>query len=499
MIGETQPPDGTFTQVSGGDFHTCGIRTDGTVACWGADWDGQSSPPSGTFTQVSASADHTCGVRDDGTLACWGWNGYGESSPPGGTFTQVEAGTNHTCGIRTDGTAVCWGLNDDGQLGLAFTSAAPPPGEVGVPYSHLVTASGSPPPTIVLTSGSLPPGLGFDQANGIISGTPTQDGTFGSITFTASDGFFADAVEVYTITIGPVPDLSITGSGSPDRVGVDDLVAYTLEISNAGPADATAVTVTDTLPATVMFGSATASQGSCTGTSTVVCSLGALADGAGAEVTITVTPITSGKPKNTATVSAHEQDPDTSNNTAVMTTLVRGVGWPWARYIGVTDSGFARPRCVMTRGRAVQWNFFGPSPNGVQDGTGMGLFSSGTMTPVSYYAYTFPAAGNYRVTDARGHSMMVDVTLDVSPWSGTTSTVFTVTWAWAPAQPGYVFDVAIRRPAGTWETWRADETGTSATFTADAGTGDYQFKARMRNTGNGAASGWSLPTTITVS
>src|SRR5262245_27776175 len=67
--------------ISAGGFHTCGVKTDGTLACWG-----QATPPGGTFTQVSAGFAHTCGVKTDGTLACWGANGDGQATPPGGTF-----------------------------------------------------------------------------------------------------------------------------------------------------------------------------------------------------------------------------------------------------------------------------------------------------------------------------------------------------------------------------------------------------------------------------
>ena len=61
------------------------------------------------FQQVSAGVDHTCGVRADGTLACWGRNDYGEATPPSGAFQEVSAGYAHTCGVRADGTLVCWG------------------------------------------------------------------------------------------------------------------------------------------------------------------------------------------------------------------------------------------------------------------------------------------------------------------------------------------------------------------------------------------------------
>jgi hypothetical protein len=52
-----------------------------------------SGGPGGAFTEVSAGAYHTCAVRTDGTLTCWGDNAAGQASPAGGTFIQVSAGT----------------------------------------------------------------------------------------------------------------------------------------------------------------------------------------------------------------------------------------------------------------------------------------------------------------------------------------------------------------------------------------------------------------------
>ena len=104
-------------RVSAGGLHTCGVRTDGTVACWGSDAYGQASPPAGTFRQVSAGAYSTCGVKTDGTVACWG--NSGQSSAPAGTFRQVSAGNYSTCGVRTDGSLACWG--SDGKAGVPTT------------------------------------------------------------------------------------------------------------------------------------------------------------------------------------------------------------------------------------------------------------------------------------------------------------------------------------------------------------------------------------------
>ena len=103
-------------QIAAGGGHTCVLKTDDTVACWGSNYSGQTTPPSGAFLQLSAGDRHICGVRTDGTVACWGSNTIwgaddgGQSTPPSGTFLQVSAGGNpYVCGLRTDNTLTCWG------------------------------------------------------------------------------------------------------------------------------------------------------------------------------------------------------------------------------------------------------------------------------------------------------------------------------------------------------------------------------------------------------
>ena len=53
--GEATPPDGEFASVSARHRHTCGVRTDGSVACWGNDESMvEATPPDGEFESVSA-------------------------------------------------------------------------------------------------------------------------------------------------------------------------------------------------------------------------------------------------------------------------------------------------------------------------------------------------------------------------------------------------------------------------------------------------------------
>ena len=77
-----------FASVSAGGFHTCQVKTDGAIECWGANVDvdgnviGQATPPSGEFTTVSAGGAHTCGVKTDGYVACWGSQARGLVAVP---------------------------------------------------------------------------------------------------------------------------------------------------------------------------------------------------------------------------------------------------------------------------------------------------------------------------------------------------------------------------------------------------------------------------------
>ena len=100
-------------------------------------------------------------------------------------------------------------------------------------------------------------------------------------------------------------------------------LTYTITVTNNGPATATSVIVTDTLPANVTFVSVASSQGTSTYVGgTVSCVLGSLTSNAIAIVQIVVIPTEAGLIANTATVSADQSDPNQANNTAAVTTTV---------------------------------------------------------------------------------------------------------------------------------------------------------------------------------
>ncbi|MBI4499734.1 MAG: hypothetical protein HY700_01110, partial [Gemmatimonadetes bacterium] len=158
------------TQVSGGLYHTCVVRsiTGSNVDCWGNNGNGQlgngtsgtatSSPVrvsgSTTFAQVVTGAFHTCARTSAGAAYCWGSNfqsqigdGTGTDrsvpTPVGGgiVFASLASGYNYTCGLTSAGAAYCWGSNAFGQFGNGSTSNASTPTQV--PFPFRVTAFSS--------------------------------------------------------------------------------------------------------------------------------------------------------------------------------------------------------------------------------------------------------------------------------------------------------------------------------------------------------------------
>jgi uncharacterized repeat protein (TIGR01451 family) len=148
---------------------------------------------------------------------------------------------------------------------------------------------------------------------------------------TSTASFTATATATPTVAGA---DLSVTKVGSPVTLNPGDALTYTLTIGNAGPLTATGVTVTDSLPATVVLLTAAASQGTCSGTTTVVCSLGSLVPSGSATVTLMVRTGPVGPLFNTASVRGNEPDPDPSNDTSSFAVNVGATAIP-----AVSDKG----------------------------------------------------------------------------------------------------------------------------------------------------------------
>jgi alpha-tubulin suppressor-like RCC1 family protein len=112
-----------WVQLAAGGLHTCGLRENGIVECWGKNDKGQANPPSDArFSQITAGDSHSCGLQKDpnaGVPRCWGDNTWGNvGDVPQVAFEKLSAGAFFTCGLQLDHTALCWGQNDDGQTNV---------------------------------------------------------------------------------------------------------------------------------------------------------------------------------------------------------------------------------------------------------------------------------------------------------------------------------------------------------------------------------------------
>ncbi len=117
-------------------------------------------------------------------------------------------------------------------------------------------------------------------------------------------------------------DVAITNSDAPDPLLVGATLTYTLTVTNNGPDSALATAVVDTLPAGVSFVSVGTNVGSADENSGVVtATLGNLAPGAGATITIQVTPNSPATLVDRAYVSSTRPDPALGNNEATATTI----------------------------------------------------------------------------------------------------------------------------------------------------------------------------------
>jgi len=126
---------------------------------------------------------------------------------------------------------------------------------------------------------------------------------------------------------GSSPDLVLTKTATRTAALVGDVVVYYIKVSvkpdQKITQTATQVVVTDPLPAGVTVTSTYSDRGAgCSGTTTLVCNLDFLPGALTATITVRTRVTQTGTIVNTASVRAHQNDPDLSNNSASATVTV---------------------------------------------------------------------------------------------------------------------------------------------------------------------------------
>lgn len=205
-IGDNEHPSdagtvdigGKAIAVTAGSNHTCALRADGRVLCWGASAGGQlgygntqtigdDETPAAAgpvnigreVIAISAGEQHTCALMNNGQIRCWGVANQGRlgyannniigdnevpSSVPsvqvGGLVIAVAAGGTHTCAVLSTGKVRCWGRAQDGELGTANLNFGWPASSVIGDNEHPSSA-----PTVKLPGGEQAVAITAGQAH----------------------------------------------------------------------------------------------------------------------------------------------------------------------------------------------------------------------------------------------------------------------------------------------------------------------------------------------
>ncbi len=141
--------------AAAGLSHTCAINDRGLVFCWGANAFGQCGTNTTAQTvlvpkalagltdvqAVAAGSNHTCVLRADRTVWCWGQGDKGQIGDGQNQqkliptqvlgvdgqalngVVQISAGGDFSCARQQPGSVFCWGDNSSGQLGLGSGSS----------------------------------------------------------------------------------------------------------------------------------------------------------------------------------------------------------------------------------------------------------------------------------------------------------------------------------------------------------------------------------------
>ena len=248
---------------------------------------------------------------------------------------------NNTDNTGNGGTAIS--SSADVSMTKTLTTAGPFTQGQTINYT-LVVANAGPSPATSIQVTDTPTNLTITSVSGACTALPCTiaslaSGANATINVTATivaAGAFDNSATATAAQTDPNPanntdntgnggtaaaasvDLSIAKTASAGTVAVGMTLDYTITIVNHGPGTATSVTMTDALPSGFALISATPSQGTCSGTTNVTCSVGTMVNGATATITLHGTATAQGPLSNTASVASAQSDSVSTNNTSTV-------------------------------------------------------------------------------------------------------------------------------------------------------------------------------------
>ncbi|HEY5914946.1 MAG TPA: proprotein convertase P-domain-containing protein [Verrucomicrobiae bacterium] len=260
----------------------------------------------------------------------------------------VEDALTYTFAVTNAGPATATGVNFSNTLPsfASFVSAVISQGNW--------TTNGN---TLLANFATLPVG-GSATLTAVVQpqvGCPAQLTNTGYVAAFETDIHSGDnrAVVVTTVNL-PQTSLGVSMTALPDPVIVGSNLTYTITVANAGPGKALEVRVTDSLPTGTVFVTASASQGTWTETGgTLVASLGALAAGGSAAVTVVLAPSAAGPLTNSAVVTTASKDTQASRSVSAVSQVVNPAAKILAAGATLLSESYSPPNGTIDPGETV--------------------------------------------------------------------------------------------------------------------------------------------------
>ncbi|MBN2694846.1 hypothetical protein JXR93_09310 [bacterium] len=126
------------SQIDDGNIITLCRNTEDVDACLPVSGGNECKPIFNSIDSIVAGSEHSCALKNDGSVYCWGRNDKGQigdntttkkEKPAFITFSdqdvvmdKISANNKTTCSIDSDSDVWCWGFNNTGQLGDRTTT-----------------------------------------------------------------------------------------------------------------------------------------------------------------------------------------------------------------------------------------------------------------------------------------------------------------------------------------------------------------------------------------
>ena len=427
--------------------------------------------PAGQVGQVYSAA-----LAATGGTTPYAWAITSGALPAGLSFNTASGLISGTPTAGTSGGALTFRVTDAANPAqtttanltlliapaLAITTTSLSAARVGTPYSTTLAATGGTKPYSWVVSGPLPAGLSFNDASGILSGTPTAATAGTALTFSVTDSGnpVQNASTTLTLVVS-VATLAITSTSLPSaQVGV----LYSTALSTSGGTKPYTWVLTGTLPAGLSFNTAT---GTISGTPTMISAGSSLTF----KVTDSGTPAQSSSKTLTLTVSA-------------ATLSVSTISLP----TGQVGKSYTTTLVAAGGTTPYTWSVTGTLPAGLSFNTTSGLLSGTPSTSTTGVALTFkvtdsskPAQNASRTLTlviAAATPVLIITTASLPP--GHVGTSYSATLAASGGTTPYTWSLVGALPAGL--AFNATSGVLSGTPTASAAATPLQFTVRDSST-----------------